>query len=414
MPLPRCALLALTFGLLATVGNADDLTTNGGKKLSGKLVAIDTQGVTFTTGESRVTVSGKDLVLVDLGNKIAPVTKETKVNEIELTDGSTFRVGPYSVKGRKIETKLATVPTGIPEPTFELSLNTVFSVMRGAEEPKNREAWKKMLGSRGKRDIYVERTPTGFNLIQGTILSGIDDGKKFDFELESGKKADPPLIQSRATGGLVFSPPPAAQVPQTLCKVLDVFGNELVAQSVEVNTEGVTVTTVSGVVVKYTTTTGIAKFDYAQGNVAYLSDLEPKVEAPELPPEEKALRLNVATPFLRDKGVSGEQLRFGNDVFAKGLVIAPETILTYNLGGDYREFKAVVGMPETSPDANLEARVTIEADGNRVFFDTIKRKDKPKPVGLDMKGVKQLRVIVESDLPVNGNRIILADARVQK
>jgi hypothetical protein len=414
MPLPRCALFALAFGLLATVGNADDLTTNGGKKLSGKLVAIDQQGVTFTTGESRVTVSGKDLVLVDLGHKIAPVTKETRYNEIELTDGSTLRVGKFAVKGRKIETTLATIPDGITAPTFELPLNSVFSVMRGAEEQKNRDAWKKMLGTRGKRDIYVERTPTGFNLIQGTILSGSDDGLTFDFELESGAKPEKPLIQSRASGGLVLSPAPVSQVPHTLCKVQDVFGNELVAQAVEMTPEGVTVTTVSGVAIKYTSTAGIARFDYAQGNVAYLSDLDPKIEAPELPPEEKALRLNVISPILRDKGVSGEALKFGTDVFPKGLVIASETILTYNLGGDYREFKAIAGLPETSPDANLEARVTIEADGNRVFFETIKRKDRPKPIGLDMKGVKQLRIIVESDLPVNGNRIILADARVQK
>src|SRR5207253_7352934 len=137
--------------------------------------------------------------------------------------------------------------------------------------------------------------------------------------------------------------------------------NSLVAQSVEMGQSGVTVKTVSGVAVNYPSLAALAKFDFAQGNVAYLSDLDPQVDAPQPPADEKGLRLNVAAPFIRDQGVSGEPLKLGTDPFPKGLVVAPDTVLTYNIGGDYREFKAVLGVPETSPDANLEAKVTIEA-----------------------------------------------------
>jgi hypothetical protein len=422
MPFSRRVLFALAFSLSAAAAFADDLTTGAGKKMSGKLVAIDAQGVTFSTGDARVTIPGKEIVLLDLGNKVAPMPKaeggKSLVHEVELTDGSTFRVAKYSLKGKKFETELATVPAGVPVPSYEVPLNTVFSVMRGAEEPKNRDAWYKILANRGKRDMYVERTLNGLNFIQGTVLSGSDDGRTFEFELEGKagdppKKADPPLIQSRATGGLIFSQPAPAQIPATLCKVLDVFGNSLVAQAVQLTPEGVTVTTVSGVVVKYQSTAAIARFDYAQGNVAYLSDLDPQVQAPELPPEER--RLNTTPPFFRDHGPSGEAIRFGSELpYQKGLVIAPDTILTYTVPGDYRDFKAVLGIPDSSPDANLEAKVTIEADDKVVFSETIKRKDKPKPIAIDIKGVKKLRVIVEADLPVNGNRVVLADARIQK
>ena len=417
MPFPRRVLFALAFALSAAVAGADDLTTGAGKKMSGKLVAIDAQGVTFSTGDARVTIPGKEIVLLDLGNKVAPMPKadggKSLVHEVELTDGSTFRVAKYSLKGKKFETELATVPAGVPVPSYELPLNAVFSVMRGVEDPKNRDAWNKILGSRGKRDMYVERTLNGLNFIQGTVLSGSDDGRTFEFELEGGKKAEPPLLQRSATGGLIFSQPAPAQIPATLCKVLDVFGNSLVAQAVQLTPEGVTVTTVSGVVVKYQSTAAIARFDYAQGNVAYLSDLDPQVQAPELPPEER--RLNPAPPFFRDHGPSGEAIRFGSEPpYPKGLVIASDTILTYTITGDYRDFKAVLGVPDSSPDANLEAKVTIEADDKVVFSETIKRKDKPKPISIDIKGVKKLLVRVDADLPVNGNRVVLADARIQK
>ncbi|MCE9562312.1 MAG: NPCBM/NEW2 domain-containing protein [Planctomycetes bacterium] len=407
-------LFAIVIASLASVALADDITTTAGKKLAGKLVAIDAQGATIVAGEARAAVSGKDIVVIDLGNKIAPLPKDQRLNEIELTDGSTIRGGKFVIKGRKVEAELLTVPANVPGPSIEIPLEAVFSIMRGAEDTKNREAWKKILGNRGKRDLYVMREPEGLNFVQGTILSGDETGTKLNFE-RAGKEGEKEVLLLRAaSGGLVFSQPAPAQVPQTLCRVLDVFGNSLVAQSVQLSVEGVAVTTVSGVVVKYGSTAAIAKFDYAQGNVAYLSDLSPQVDSPEVPPDEKGLRLNPIAPYVRDHGVSGEPIKFGGETFPKGFVVAPDTVLTFNIGGDYREFKALLGLPENTPDANLEARVTIEADGNRVFSETLKRKDKPRPLAIDMKGVKQLRVIVEADLPVNGNRVIFADARVQK
>lgn len=412
MPFTCRLLLVSLIAFTASVATADDLTTTSGKKLVGKLVSIDAQGATFQSGEAKAVVSGKDIVVIDLGSKIEQLPKGVKINEIELTDGSTIRGGKFLIKGRKVETELATIPNGVAAPSIDLPLGSVFSIMRGAEDTKNRDAWKKILGSRGKRDLYVVREPEGLNFVQGTVLNGDDAGTKLTFEKEGGGKEV--LLLSRATGGLVFSQPTPPQVPQTLCRVLDVFGNSLVAQSVTLTSEGATVTTVSGVVVNYASTAAIAKFDYNQGNVAYLSDLTPTVDEPAIPADEKGLRLNPLIPYTRDRGLAGEPLKLGNDTFPKGMMIAPDTVLTFTISGDYREFKAVLGLPESTPDANLEAKVTIETDGNVVFSETLKRKDKPKAVVLDMKGVKQLRVTIEADLPVNGNRVIFADARVQK
>jgi hypothetical protein len=419
MPLPRRTLLALLLGGLAvSAAPADDLTTAGGKKLTGKLQSVDAQGVSFASGGAAVTVPAKDIVVVDLGHPVAPLPKDAegkpvRVIEVELTDGSTLRVGKIGLKARKLEvTELATVPKDVAPPALDLPLAAVFSVMRGAEDPKVRDGWKKVLAARGKRDLYVTLTPAGHDFTQGTVVAGSDDGKELEFEREDGTRSK--LLLSRATGGLVFAHQAPAQVPPTLCKVADVFGNVLVAREVVLTAEGAAVTTVAGVVVKYPSAAAVARLDYGQANVAYLSDLDPAVDAPPVPADERGLRLNVLAPFTRDRGVAGEPLKFGAENFPKGIVVAPDTALTFNLGGDYREFKAVVGVPENSPDADLAARLTIEADGNRVFSEALKRKDGPKPVTLDVKGAKQLRVIVEADLPVNGNRVVLADARVQK
>jgi hypothetical protein len=416
MTLHRRALLVLALFFATGIASADDITTSGGKKITGKLVAVDAQGVTFSGGEAQARIAGKDIVVVDFHHAVSPVPKDKetgrdpRIIQVDLIDGSTLRAAKFVLKGKKIEAELFPVPAGVAPPVLDLPMTAMFSVDRNAGDPKNREAWKKVLAARGKRDLYLIREGDTLNFVQGTILGGNEKGDEIDFEKEDGSKAQ--LRQSRAAG-YVFAQP-AKDLPQMLCKVFDVFGNALVAQSVDVTSSGIAVTTVSGVVVKYSSTAALSKFDYSQGNIAYLSDLDPRVDAPEPPMDEKGLRLNADAACLRDRGLAGEPLKLGAEVFTKGLLVAPDTMLTYTIGGDYREFKTVIGIPDTTPDANLEAKVTIEADGRTLYSGTIKRKDKPKGISLDVKGVKSLRLIVEADFAVNGNRVIFGAAVVQK
>jgi hypothetical protein len=410
----RWVIFALALSLFTARAEADSLTTTDGKKIVGKLVAVDGQSVTFASADGNpIKFPSKDVHLVDLEHPIQPIPKDVKFQELELTDGSTFRIAKLAIKGKQIVADLLPTPEGAERPSYEIGMGSVFSLMRGAEDAKSRETWKKFLASRGKRDLYVIREAGGLNFVSGTILGGNDAGDIISFEKEDGSKAE--LRLSRATGGLVFAQQPLAQNNTAACKVLDVFGNSLVAQSLVFGPTGATATTVSGAVVKYSTANSIAKLDFAKGNVAYLSDLDPSVDAPPIAPDEKGLRLNVVAPFIRDASVSKEPLRLGSETFSRGLCIAPDTKLTYDIGGDYREFRAVVGMQENSTDAELEAKLTIETDEGRILFsEVLKRKNKPKSIALDVKGVKQLRIVVEADLPVNGNRVILADVRVQK
>ena len=91
-----------------------------------------------------------------------------------------------------------------------------------------------------------------------------------------------------------------------------------------------------------------------------------------------------------------------------------DTALTFNLGGDYTQFKATVGIDENGANATSAAKLTVEGDGQVLFTGTLIRKDKPKGLVLPVKGVKQLKLIVEADTPFNGNYVTLADAGVQK
>jgi hypothetical protein len=407
---PPAALALALAALLHAGAAADDVTTTAGKKLTGKLVAVDAQGITFGTGTAQVPIPGRDIVVVDLGNPVAAPPANATYSEIELTDGSTFRVAKFALKGKKFETEQLPGPAGKPAPAYDLPMGSVFSAMKRADDAKHRDAWKKMLATRGKRDLYVIQQETGLTFVQGTIHEGGADGKSVSFEKETGGKPDD-LQQSRAAGLVFYQPQPATVAP-TVCRVLDVFGNALNATAVAITPEGVTVTTVAGATVKYASTASLSKLDYALGNVAYLSDLDPQVDAPDLPPEEK--KLNPTAAVLKDRSLANDAIKLDNQTYPKGLCVAPDTVLVYNLNGDYAQFKATVGIDENGANATSAARVTIEADGQVLFTDTVRRKDKAKGVVLAVKGVKSLRVIVEADTPLNGNYVTLADARVQK
>ena len=261
------ALLAL----LSAGALADDVTTTAGKKINGKLVAVDAQGITFVSADAKVPISARDIIVVDLGQQVRPVPKDTTYSEIELTDGSVFKVAKFALKGKKFETDPLFGAAEKTAPALDIPMGTVFSAMKRADDVKHRAAWGKMLATRGKRDLYVTQLETGLTYQQGTVHEGSADGRNVSFEKETGG-APGDLLQSRSVG-LVFYQPQPATLPATLCRVFDVYGNALNAAAIAITPEGVVVTTVAGATVKYPSTAALSRLDYAQGNVAYLSDL---------------------------------------------------------------------------------------------------------------------------------------------
>ncbi|HYH66555.1 MAG TPA: NPCBM/NEW2 domain-containing protein [Urbifossiella sp.] len=419
------ALVALTLVALVVAARADDVTTLGGKKLTGKLVAVDAEGVTVDVAGTAVKVPAKEVLLIDLGHKVAVPAKDQKYHEVELTDGSVLRVGKFAVKGKTLEVELLAGPAGVTVPTLEVPLSAVFSVCRNADDAKHRENWQAMLRTRGKRDLYVLRTVDGLSFVQGTILEGNADGTEVTFEKDGGVREQ--LRLSRATGGLVFSQPPGGQPPTTLCKLKDVFGNTLVAREIGMADGGVKVKTVSGVSVGYPAAAAVAQLDYSQGNVAYLSDLTPQVEAPGVSDADaKAFPLlegkTRPAPYLRDRFL-GESPGLTLDghlfpagaAFPKGIAVSADTALTFPLGGDYREFRALVGFADARHGNAAELKLTVEADGKVIATDVFKGKDKARALTVDVKGVRSLRIAVDRDYPSEtAAYLILADAKVQK
>jgi hypothetical protein len=409
------AVLGFAAGLLLVLSApADELTTIAGKKHTGKLVAVDAKSVTFAADESKTQFASQDVSVVDLGHKVVAPTAGAKYTEIELIDGSVIRCGKALLKGKAFEVELLPGPDGVPPPTFQLPMTAVFYLLRNADDPRNRDDWKKLLPTRGKRDLYVQRQGDRLDFVQGTVLEGNPAGDTITFEKEGGEKAE--LRLTRAAG-LVFNQVLPADVPPKVCNVLDVFGNIWVVKEVKLTGTGATATTVSGIAVTFPAVAGLARLDYSTGNITYLADLQARVTTPRFQDDEQ-YRATVRTQPL-----AGETLRLGKKTFSRGLrVTVPydEVVIAYDLGGDYKEFKATVGFPSGSTSVITAKRagmkLTIDADDRALFSEVIRPADAPRPLTLDVKGSKQLRLTIEqlAAQEPGATLLLLDEARVQK
>jgi hypothetical protein len=198
--------------------------------------------------------------------------------------------------------------------------------------------------------------------------------------------------------------------------VVDADGNELVAAALARTPTGFTVTTVSGVKVELAATL-VSKLDFAAGSVKYLSDLDPVgLEESGTNPEH----------FQRDKTLDKQAIYIvmdpktgAKEMAPKGLTLKAKTIITFELKGQYKTFRAAAGVafdPETPAPSHVKLTIDDAGAGVNLFKGTVKTGDKPLDLNLPVTNVDRLKITVESDgtLMDAGNQISLANARVLK
>ena len=397
-----------TAGPLAPAADVVSLT---GQRTTGSVVEVAGHAVTvIDAGGVKVAIPTATLASIEFGPSAPPPAG--KFDELELIDGSVLRVTQVKVKGKGVEVTPVTPAVGAA-PAIEVPLGAVFWLLRGADDAARRTDWAKLLAGRGKRDLVVVRSADGLNPLPGTVISGTDAGDAVVFEREDGTRSNVRL--TRASGGIVFNQPPRDVVPPTICRVIDRAGNRLVAQAVAIGGGGLKVTTVAGAIVTYPDLAAVEKLDFRQGNVAYLSDLDGKFD---YPPVEADGLLGDRFPFApkvgRDKAVFGGDIVLDGRKFARGVSVPPDVIASYPLGGNYREFRATVGIQDGPSRAGWAVRLRVELDGRPVLDEVVKKADKPRELAVNVKDAKELRLVVERTGLFAGDQLNLADARVQK
>jgi hypothetical protein len=162
------------------------------------------------------------------------------------------------------------------------------------------------------------------------------------------------------------------------------------------------------VTVEYPALSGLVKLDFSKGKLAFLSDLDPIIVTPkEMPPREWIDR------YGRDRDLDRQPIRLREKAYEKGLTLHAPQELVYDIGGDYKEFRAVLGVVDGVRESQVQ--LTVEGDGKVLFQAVVRREDEPRPVALDVRGVRKLRLRLEAhDRLFFGQQMSLADAKVSK
>lgn len=164
--------------------------------------------------------------------------------------------------------------------------------------------------------------------------------------------------------------------------------------------------------------TSVFVLDVRQGPAVYLSDLPGVYQSTSY--------LGVSWPLVKDANVSALPMRLGQSTFDKGLGMHSPSKVTYKLDGKYSRFEALAGLDER--DGRLgRARLKVLVDGKeRSLSGEPKedaslrtRHDGPLQIRLDMRGAKELTLVVEvadfGDVQAQVNwanaRLIRQDAR---
>ncbi len=107
--------------------------------------------------------------------------------------------------------------------------------------------------------------------------------------------------------------------------------------------------------------------------------------------------LGAAWPYVLDGSVDRRDLRLGGNTFDRGIGMHTESRLTYDLGGRYRRFEALVGLDDQTGKGG-SARVRVLVDGKPVDLgsDTdLASRHEPLAVRVDVSKAKELTLIAE-------------------
>jgi hypothetical protein len=152
-----------------------------------------------------------------------------------------------------------------------------------------------------------------------------------------------------------------------------------------------------------------------QGRAVYLSDLDARRS-------EQTPFLDLAWPPVNDGSADRRDLRLGGGTYDKGLGMHGAARVTYDLGGRYRRFEALVGLDDQAGDDQAgrqgSARVRVLVDGKEHPTGRdrdLTVRDGPVPVRVDVAGARELTLVVDfGDRGDVQDRVDWADARLVK
>jgi hypothetical protein len=362
-----------------------------GPSLRGELVECSLDAVALQTdgGPQRWDVARlQEVVAV---NAAKPADRPVTI-WVELIDGSLICGDKYTTVAG-----LATVST-MTRQSLPIRTAAIHAVRYRdyASAPQLADRWRQVATAKATGDSLVVRRGDNLDQVTGVIRDVTDEVVQFE--------ADGDVIQAKRAKleGLLYYHPATGELPPRSALVTDVSGTQWSVKSLRMADERLEIVSVAGVPVSLPLA-DLSRIDFSSGNSQWLDALEP---------ESVQWR-----PFIETKLTAAwlpRPLLLAGQTYDRGLRIQSRTELVFRLTGDARQFQALVGIDDrVRPAGNV--RLVVSGDDKELFRQTITGSDEPLPLGLDITGVKRLRILVDFGEQVDiADFLNLCDARITK
>jgi hypothetical protein len=391
--------LLLTSLILATAPELE-VRALGKEPIVGTLVQLDDQSLAIETAQGRKTMPLAELM------SLAPKTPAQPAGDkaaawVELVDGSMLVGRGYTAAGDRA--RLTRAEGVLDIPTRDIKH------VRLQEETDTAAEWKRIVQTNIQSDLLVVRQNDAINYHQGAIHDVTDANVAFTLD----GNALP--IKRAKVFGLIYYHPAGRELPTAIASLTDVMGSRWSIRSLRLDGDKLQATTPSGVTVALSLVS-LVRVDFSEGKVVYLGDIEPETSqwtpyfgAADAP----AARAKLFGP-RHDRESDAQPLRLGGKEYRKGLALHSRTLLEYRLPSEFRRFQFVAGIDDrVRPGGN--ARLVIRGDDRVLLEATLAGTDPPRPVDLDLTGVRRLAILVDfgENLDV-ADHVDLGEARLVK
>jgi len=391
----------LLAGILIAAPAEVEVRTLDGPVITGSIVELDAGRLTVKTADGNVSLELGGLT--GLLPKSEPVQPGPKPGVwVDLVDGSALVGIDYTASdGRG---RLAT-SDGI----VEIPVADIKAVRLQPQTEATAAEWQRILNRQTDGDLLIVRKGDAIDYHKG-VLGNVTD-KIVDFDLDG----DVLPVKRSKVHGLIHHHPSGRKLPEVLCTITERSGSRWVVRTVKLAGGSLEWVCVGGLAV--TRPLGdVEQVDFSQGKIINLGDLKPQSVdwTPFFATSKPLPALKSLYAPRSNRGLEPDGLRLGGKEYRTGLALHGHTKMVYRLPGQFRRFKATIGIDDrVRPHGN--ARLVIAGDDRVLLEATVKGTDLPKDVDLDITGVRRLSILVDfgEDLGV-ADHLDLCEARIVK
>jgi hypothetical protein len=392
----------IIFCLLLTGGSPTfDVQTLDGRKVSGSLAELTADGLTVETDAGKVFLETEKLLEISLKHKPAAPIVSPGV-WIELTDGSTIVARQYTVRGDQASITL------LDDEALETPTRSIRNVRLQQLSEGMTGQWSQILTNKLDGDVMVVHKGDNLDYHQGVL--GDINAEVVRFRLDG---EDLPINRTKVYG-LAYRHPTGDEPSGSICRLTDIFGSHWQVSKIGMEKE-LQLTTPAGVTLSCSPEV-VASIDFSLGKIVYLSDLKPEsaVWTPFFNTVKNLPSMEQFYAPRHDRNFESNPLQLAGTEYSKGLAIRSRTEVVYRLPGSFTRFKAVAGIDDSvRPQGNV--RLVIRGDNNVLLDLPIAGTDAPKPIDLDLSGVRKLSILVDfGNHAAFGDHLDLCNARIIK